>query len=845
MRPGLLLDGIFRTQIGEYRMQIPQPDPASDASPRGLSIRSGDLVRIRRQRWRVVDIRLYETCQLVAVQGAGAANLGTDQRFLLPFETIDLCNPPTSLRVVRPRRWRRACRALLADHAPAAGLKTARLARIDVLSHQLEPALAIVRGLGSRLLLADDVGLGKTIQAGLVMKELQARGAADRFLILTPAGLRDQWAVELSERFGIDATVVDFHEVRQRMANLPVGLNPWLTVPVAVASIDYVKRPEVLSSVISCRWDLVAVDEAHGTARDSDRRSAVAALASRAAYVLLLTATPHDGDTRAFNSLCGIGAYADPLLVFKRTRADVSLGTRRRVHCLRVRPSAAEIRMHAILDRFSHAVRAERTWDAVWLALAVFHKRALSSPRSLEQSIDRRLATFTAGQRNNELVQPALPLTDPDDADPADEPPDWIAGRGLNDIVREEQLLGAVATAARNAAVCETKFAAILRLLRRITEPVIIFTEYRDTLHHLREAIGQRVSMLHGGLTRAERTAALDEFSSGRSRILLATDAAGEGLNLHQRCRIVVNLELPWNPMRLEQRIGRVDRIGQHRTVHVFHLIARETGEERILDRLRSRIARARQEIVVPDPTANEERATAKLVMGEPVENDELAERIVEPIGDALEASRTTLRLEHQAAAEARRLAVARSISQQSDESVRAALEASGAWITTTKLRETRARLGSRLLTILRVESEDGHGRVCGCAIVPLAIALPGSQRRLNTGDTRALLGAVSTELRSRAEGAAARHYEEIAASTRALTEARLRRDRAILQALLNSPPVPLQPGLFDRRTEYEQLATRAALEEAAGEVARRLDAANRASMLRARPARLLLVLTP
>ena len=186
-------------------------------------------------------------------------------------------------RFVRPRRWRHACRGLLADCTPPGGLRAARLARIDLLPHQLEPALAVVRGRGSRVLLADDVGLGKTIQAGLIVAELQARGQADRVLVVTPSGLRDQWRAELADRFAIAAAVVDFREIRRRSLTVPVGLNPWITTPIAITSIDYVKRPEVLQSVRACRWDVVVVDEAHGAGRDSDRLAAVSALAARAA----------------------------------------------------------------------------------------------------------------------------------------------------------------------------------------------------------------------------------------------------------------------------------------------------------------------------------------------------------------------------------------------------------------------------------------------------------------------------------------------------------------------------------------------------------------------------------
>ena len=118
--------------------------------------------------------------------------------------------------------------------------------------------------------------------------------------------------------------------------------------------------------------------------------------------------------------------------------------------------------------------------------------------------------------------------------------------------------------------------------------------------------------VLHGGLTREERSAALEAFVNGRCQILLATDAAGEGLNLHHRCRLVINLELPWNPMRLEQRIGRVDRIGQRRTVHVFHLVARDTNETRVLEQLKARIARAQQDIATANPLADDDRLIAQ-----------------------------------------------------------------------------------------------------------------------------------------------------------------------------------------------------------------------------------------
>ena len=141
-----------------------------------------------------------------------------------------------------------------------------------------------------------------------------------------------------------------------------------------------------------------------------------------------------------------------------------------------------------------------------------------------------------------------------------------------------------------------------------------MFTEYRDTLAHLRQQLARPALVLHGGLTRDERSAVLADFVAASATVLLATDAASEGLNLQSRCRLVVNLELPWNPMRLEQRIGRVDRIGQARVVHAFHLVAAGTGEMRILERLRSRLAIASAEIGAANPL-DDEASVARFVI--------------------------------------------------------------------------------------------------------------------------------------------------------------------------------------------------------------------------------------
>ena len=584
-------------------------------------LRTGDLVIARRARWRVADIRQHERCQVMRLI-AVAPHAGIERRLIAPFDLLQPLRTTRTPRFVRTSAWHSACRSLLSSSEAGGSLHAAGSARVDVMPHQLEPALAIIRGLATRLLLADDVGLGKTIQAGLVCAELVRRGACERLLVLTPAGLRDQWLRELSDRFKLNVAVVDAPLLRRLASDLPVGTNPWITTPLAITTIDYVKRAEVLPAVASCSWDLVIVDEAHGVASDSDRRTAVEALTAAASYVMLLTATPHNGDAALFASLCRLGEVdGSPLVVFRRTRGQVGTATRRRIHVVAVHATDSERRMHALLERYGNELRRERRRDGrsePLLALSVLHKRAFSSAWSLAESVERRVAALAPATTSPELqdvgLQLALPLDDPSgEAIGADQPPLWPDDLALADRALERRLLTPLLFAARLASRAESKLRRLAVLLRRVREPAVVFTEYRDTLLHLRQHLTRSSIVLHGALTRDQRSAALAAFASSPSAILLATDAAAEGLNLHRHCRLVINLELPWNPMRLEQRIGRVDRIGQTRTVHAFHLVAADAGELRIAERLRGRLAIAAADIAVPNPLGDEQLARAFL----------------------------------------------------------------------------------------------------------------------------------------------------------------------------------------------------------------------------------------
>jgi superfamily II DNA or RNA helicase len=808
-------------------------------------------VRVRGSRWRITDIRAYEDCQLVTLTGTGPPHGFVERQVLAPFDDIEPVTPTRHACFVRSGAWWRACRSMIAEEAPPGSLRAIHHAAIDVLAHQLEPALAVIRGRGSRVLLADEVGLGKTIQAGIIVSELRARGLAERVLVLTPAGLRDQWMLELSERFGLQAHLGDATTLRRLAGVLPLGVNPWITQAVAVASVDYIKRPEVLPAVLACAWDIVIVDEAHGAAGDSERHGAVAALASRAAYALLLTATPHSGDGRSFAALCRTGASSDNLLVFRRRRADVRGGASRKIHALRVRSSPEELKLHVLLERYVAAVRAEQ--EGVWLAASVLHKRALSSAWSLARSIERRLDVL-ARPRLLSGQQLALPLFDPDgEFSAADDEPGWPPGLSLRDELRERRLLGRILAAAQSACADESKLHALARLLRRSREPAIVFTEYRDTLLHVRSTLERPAAVLHGGMTRVERAAALADFVSGRRSILLATDAGGEGLNLHQTCRLVVNLELPWNPMRLEQRIGRVDRIGQRRTVHAVHLIAADTAEPRILDRLNARVARAAIDLSEADrPGAaghDEERAVAHLVvLG--VDSATPAPANDDPV------PRVMPDLREEAAREVRRLRFARLL-----ENGRASVKPRGSpaeagrytrvegrkvdrpWICRARRAALRAALGRRVLMLWHVAGQDGCGRTLDSALVPVLVELTDPPRRWASRTIDDLCRHIESHL---AADTRIRSFEsDFERTALALLSTRLSREKAI-QVQTAPPPAPaVQRGLFDRRAERAHRAAAAARAEAERDRRDRLASLERAVKISMQPPRLVLVLVP
>ncbi len=551
---------------------------------------------IRQERWRIERVRGQP-----GVTRYDVARRDCRRTFLAPFD-----RPATSTGDRRPTRVSRqhALARLAGLLAAARGDRTiasAVAADLTILPHQLEPALAIVDG-ARRVLIADEVGLGKTIQAGLVIAEIVRRTPAPRVLVVVPASLADQWSEELERRFAICCRHGDRLSLDVLSLGATPGEDPWRLAGVWIASLDFLKQPHVFESLPASPWDLVVVDEAHIACGDSDRHEVCRQLTAGARRIVLLTATPHDGDPTRFARLLALGTREniEPIEIFRRTKQDLDLDSPRRVTWRRVAVSDAESRLlDALLGFERHVLAAANPnrQDVARLLLSVFRKRALSTMAALAVSLRRRLAWLDEADNHVDPGprQPSLAFCEADELT-AEDADGLAADLGL-DPKRERLWINRVLGLAVAAARHESKVHRLLALIRRAREPVVVFTEFRDSLDAIRRhcPAGVAVACLHGGQTMAERRSELARFQGGTAAVLLATDVAGLGLNLQMRSRLVVNLELPWSPGRLEQRAGRVDRLGQTRRVHVGLFVSSHRAESIVVVRLARRALAARQ----------------------------------------------------------------------------------------------------------------------------------------------------------------------------------------------------------------------------------------------------------
>lgn len=503
-----------------------------------------------------------------------------------------------------------------------------------------------------RYLLADEVGLGKTIEAGLILRELKLRGMVRRVLVVAPKGLVRQWQAEMRLHFGEAFRFVEPSELaafRQWRDNGAQGDdNLWRMHDQVICSLDSVKpiegrrgwsleqlatyNRERFEDLISAGWDLVIIDEAHrlgGSTEQVARYKLGAALAEAAPYLLLLSATPHQGKTDQFMRLMQLldrEAFPDegsidrdrvrPFVIRTEKRAAIDAdgqplfkprSTRLHPVAWQERHAAQRRLYEAVTDYVRHgynqAMAAKQRHISFLMIL--MQRLVTSSTAAIRATLEKRQAVLEAPQAQANLFEAVDPdewaeLDGQSQLDIAVQASGWEREKSevemLLDLARETERQGTDAKA-------EALLELIYKLQQEENDPqlkVLVFTEFVPTQAMLAEFLESRgfsVALLNGGMSLDERTRAQQAFSRD-VRILISTDAGGEGLNL-QFCHVIVNFDMPWNPMRLEQRIGRVDRIGQPHVVRAINFVLEDTVEHRVREVLEEKLAVIAQEFGV------------------------------------------------------------------------------------------------------------------------------------------------------------------------------------------------------------------------------------------------------
>ncbi len=533
------------------------------------------------------------------------------------------------------------------------------ISRVDPLPHQLEAVYDYLLKLARvRFLLADDAGAGKTVMAGLLIRELKLRGLVERIAVVVPANLAFQWQRELKEKFDEKFLVVKGSDIREQF-----GVNQWLEQKQIITSLDLAKRPDILPGLRQARWDLVIIDEAHRMSwsppsRKTARYALGELLRDTTDHFLLLTATPHKGDPDNFTlfmQLLDPDAYADvrsirqamelrrapfylrrtkeAMVFFPERQADGhwiarKIFTKRIPHTVDFEIDGDEFQLYRNVTRFvkSQSARAAAQGDdprarAVGFLMSLYQRRLASSTYSLRQSLQNRVARLERNLKQaQQLAQQApLELPDPEEMEEMEEAEreryeELLAAvtlaRNAEEVrteIAELRELAAKATGIENAG-CEAKLSRLQHMLHdegffeRPTQRLLVFTEFKDTLDYLVDRLkawGFRVGTIHGGMGAGSRDEpgtrlhAEQQFRDGDIQVLVATEAAGEGINL-QCCHILFNYDIPWNPNRLEQRMGRIHRYGQTKDCLIFNFVATNTIEGRVLQRLLEKLQEIR-----------------------------------------------------------------------------------------------------------------------------------------------------------------------------------------------------------------------------------------------------------
>jgi len=657
---------------------------------------AGTLVEVRGQRWVVGEEPAPggEGSTLLTLQSVEDGRYGESlpviwevepgRRILprrsLPEVTKDGFDPPERLAAFLDSvRWSAV------TSAEVNTLQAPLRSGVVIEPYQLEPVARAIEAPRVNLLLADDVGLGKTIEAGLVALELLLRHRAKRIMVVCPPGLMLKWQDEMAEKFGLNFTIVDSAQLNQLRRSHGSAANPFRVYPLTIVSLSWLrgaKAERLLHEVIEGDsdkrpFDLLILDEAHHVAPaapkqryavDSQQTKLIRWLAPHFEHRLFLSATPHNGYPESFTALLEIiddqrfarGVDPDPVAqkdtVIRRMKTQITEDdgvtprfAKRHAQAITVIYPDTEREAHALLNEFAALRRRRLTTRrgraSVDLVTLLLKKRLFSSPRAFAHTVGVYLETVQA-----RTGEPATPHGH------EDEVPEWMEGF-LDDVasyddeelaeaeddaaarsgriqaeladtsVQEIELLKKMERwAARYETMPDAKARELITYLEGVCRPdgvhwtnerVVVFTEYRDTQIWLKELLaqegmsGDRVALLYGGMDARQREQLRLAFAEppdedrNKVRILLATDAASEGIDLHEHCHRLVNYDIPFNPNKLEQRIGRIDRYGQPETPQVRHFVGKgwETSSDsyeadlEFLARVAAKVARMEEDL--------------------------------------------------------------------------------------------------------------------------------------------------------------------------------------------------------------------------------------------------------
>jgi superfamily II DNA or RNA helicase len=620
----------------------------------------GQLVEVRRRQWIVSDVDASAVSpelpkrNLVKLASIDEDALGEEIEVLWELEpgahVIERAGLPSLSALDDPSKLEAfldAVRWGAATNADRGYLQAPFRSGVSIEDYQLDPLVRAIDMARTNLLIADDVGLGKTIEAGLVIQEMLLRHRARTILVLCPSSLQEKWRTEMAEKFGLEFRIVDTESVKRSRRERGLHANPWTSFPRLIASIDWAKQGEGIrllrdalppQTTFPRRFDLLIVDEAHNVAPtvgkyavESLRTRLVRLLAPHFQHKLFLTATPHDGYTGSFTALLellddqrfsrNILPPEDQLarVMVRRLKSDLvdSKGRRlypvRRLEALTVdyrndEREARQLLEQYIASREGQDDREEAAWHFVHQLL---RKRLWSSPAAFASTLWRHTAaiegkgdTRRTSRFDERILRRAIAKTEEDYAD--DETRESAEGEAIDEASRrlrplsadEKRLLERLRSWAEQASHRpDSKAEALIRWLKENLRPkgdwsnrrVILFTEYRATQKWLHEVLashdfgGDRLALLFGGMDPKDREAIKAAFQADPRespvRILLATDAASEGIDLQNHCNLLVHVEIPYNPNVMEQRNGRVDRHGQRQNeVVIWHPVDASGG---------------------------------------------------------------------------------------------------------------------------------------------------------------------------------------------------------------------------------------------------------------------------